>query len=463
MSVFSPWTRQIWKKPAALPATPASRPKRKEPDRRPAPVPKPIALATIKPECKPEREPETLTLPPAVNLPRELPKLVHSVVGQDANMNQLCAWFATPNYRAVVMWGASGVGKTMAAYSLSPHVVEFNALSTNIFAELHRSLRACSPVGRLVVLLNGVDEMPGSALADISKVMTLVNKSRSPINPLVITCAALHLVPECLKTDSLVLHFARLQPAAMRSLLSASVGVQNHDAVIAMANGDARQAILIATYNTSMLGGKDLAASPFQMVHAVMNTFKSSACSNRVLDDGMDVFRTKQPFYVNGKFQAPRKDLLKVIKPNFKVEPTSLESADDGFRTLFEDFEASIFVHYLVPRNQVGERPPRADADPQTKTGYLQRRVWPFEEDFVNLAPDLSDWYMLYHGRTLQQDVQTLALYELPSLVLKNIISRFRQKPREVMHVSDHTKIFHRKAWDPDESLKIYMERRRMN
>ena len=456
MSVFSPWTRQIWKKPAALPTQPASRPKRKEPDRRPAPVPKPIALPII----KPQNEPLTQIVPP--DKPQEIPKITHSVVGQDANMNKLCAWFAAPNYRAVVMWGASGVGKTMAAYSLSPHVVEFNALSTNIFTELLRSLRACSPLGRVVVLLNGVDEMQGSALAEISKVMALVNKSKSPINPLVITCAALHLVPDCLKTDSLVLHFARLQPAAMRGLLSASVGVQNHDAVIAMANGDARQAILIATYNTSMLGGKDLAASPFQMVYAIMDTFKSSACSNSIVDDGMDMFRAQQ-LYKDGKFKAPRKDPLKVIKPKFKVEPTSLESTNHGFRTLFEDFEASIFVHYLVPRNQAGEKPPDADADPKTKKSYLQRRVWPFEQNFVNLAPELSDWYLLFHGRTLQQDVQTLALYELPSLVLQNIISRFRQKPREVMHVSDHTKICHHKAWDPDESLKIYIERRRMN
>jgi hypothetical protein len=89
--------------------------------------------------------------------------------------------------------------------------------------------------------------------------------------------------------------------------------------------------------------------------------------------------------------------------------------------------------------------------------------VWPFEDDFVNLAPELSDWCVLYHGRTLQQDIQTLTMYELPSMILQNIISRCRLKPREVMHVSDHTKNFGRhQRWDPDDGLKTYIHRRQM-
>jgi hypothetical protein len=394
---------------------------------------------------------------------KEPPTTAHTVYGQDANMAQLRAWFAKPNYRAAVLWGASGVGKNMAAYSLSPHVVEFNALSTNVCAELYRSLRTCSPLGRIVVLLNGADDMPPAALLDIVKALEMCAKNA--INPLVITCTALHLLPNCLKTDSLVLHFARLQPAAMRALLScSSTGLQNYDHVITLANGDARQALLIAQYETSSLGSKDLSASPFQMVHALMNTAKKTARpALAFFHNGADL--TKQPLMVSGQFKAP------VNRPFVRAKPTyapgniidSDDTFKDKFKALLEDFEACIFAHYLVPRHAIGEQPPRDDAEPKTKLSYCQRRVWPFEADFVNLAPELSDWCVLFHGRTLQQDVQTLMMYELPSLILQSAISRCRLKPREVMHVSDHVKNFGRQRWDPDASLKTYISRRQMN
>lgn len=148
MNVFSPWTRQLWKTPAASTAPhTASRPKRKQPDRRPDGGPDRRVREPAKDLAnEPAKEPakylvEELRKEPVKEPAKEPAKdpakePLTTVYGQDANMTQLRAWFAKPNYRAAVLWGASGVGKNMAAYSLSPHIVEFNALSTNVCAEL---------------------------------------------------------------------------------------------------------------------------------------------------------------------------------------------------------------------------------------------------------------------------------------------------------------------------------------
>ena len=343
-------------------------------------------------------------------------------------MQRLLAWFNKPNYRLAVLWGVPGVGKTMAAYALSADVIEFSPMSTNVGKELTRALLTLSVFGKTVVLLDDVDTMSKEAHAGIER--ALLSAGKSPINPLVVTCASLHLVPDCLKLNALVLHFARLQPVSICTLLNRAGFRENQSAIADLAYGDARQALILAENYTPALGKKDLCASPFQMVHAAMNRSKlPKPC--------------KPPLIVERLVWKESK-LTQVWEPTDAGWLRFEEGAD--FPKLYEDFEASIFAFYLV--------------SPAQKTAqHLKTGLWHFEQDFVDLAPELSDWRVMFEGLTLAQDVQSVAMHGVPALFLKMVMEKSRSRPSEVKEVSGHTAVFHRTRWDPHQSYTEFIKR----
>jgi hypothetical protein len=369
----------------------------------------------------------------------------HVVVGQNKNMAQLTAWFKSPQHPRVVLWGSTGTGKTMAAYQLPGNIVEFNPLSSHIYADLTRSLKAAATFGQLVVLLDDVDAMPSSVLADVVKAVNQLSKVQT--NPLVITCTSLHTLPPCLTKDSLVLHFARVQPAPMRELLarvatSLSLPSPKFDHIISLANGDVRQALSMLQHSAS--SPKDLAGSPFQMVLAAMNRRKPFFPPVQLVKEVQHCWTLP--------FKSPKLVRERVaMQPNMQCIPMEEEA---GYVNLYGEFEACIFAYYLVPRHAIVEQPGAKD--------YLSRRVWPFEQAFINCAPDLSTWRQLMDGASLAQDVQTVAMKELPSLMLDMIMSKARLNPREVKDTA-HTAIWHpRQKWDPCDDLVQRINRLRL-
>ena len=423
MSAFSPW-RAKWATKRKEPELPPSQPRRSKPTQ--------TVVRNIKTPELPQLTPQ-----PSPQLTPQPSKPAHTLVGQDANMHRLLAWMNKPNYRLAVLWGVSGVGKTLAARSLGADVIEFSPMSTNLGRELTRALLTCSVFGKTVVLLDDVDAMSKEAHAGIERALTSAGKA--PINPLVVTCATLHLVPDCLKLNALVLHFARLQPVSICTLLSRS-GFHEHQAVIAdLAYGDAQQALILAENYTPALGKKDLCASPFQMVHAAMHRSK--------------VPKVCKPLAIVEKLVWTKSKLTEVWEP---TDPGWLRFGEDaGFPKLYEDFEASIFAFYLVSRRPP-EQPPK---DPQKTLMYLKTRVWPFEQDFMELVPELSDWRVMFEGLTLAQDVQSVAMHGAPALFLKMVMDKSRDGPAEVKDVSGHTSVCHRTRWDPHQSYAEFIQR----
>jgi hypothetical protein len=410
MSAFSPW-RAKWATKRKEPELPPSQPRRSKPTPAIVKETKPLEL-------------------PSKPLPQPLPvaKPVHGLVGQDANMQRLLAWFNKPNYRLAVLWGVPGVGKTMAAYALSADVIEFSPMSTNVGKELTRALLTLSVFGKTVVLLDDVDTMSKEAHAGIER--ALLSAGRSPINPLVVTCASLHLLPDCLKLNALVLHFARLQPVSIYALLNRAGFRENQSAIADLAYGDARQALILAENYTPALGKKDLCASPFQMVHAAMNRSKLP--------------KPCKPPPIVERLSWKESKLTQVWEPTDAGWLRFEEGAD--FPKLYEDFEASIFAFYLVW--------------PAQKTAQLLKTgIWHFEQDFVDLAPELSDWRVMFEGLTLAQDVQSVAMHGVPALFLKMVMEKSRSRSAEVKEVSGHTAVFHRTRWDPHQSYAEFIKR----
>lgn len=428
---FSPFSRTAW----------LAHPQRSTPNKRkdqPLSLPRAKVPKTIQPRYDKPQPKEAPFIPkakedlavqlsvqpraePKVELPKPVAISRQTVVGQHKNMAQLKAWFESPKHRAVVLWGSTGTGKTMAAHELPGNIVEFNPLSCHIHADLTRSLTSCGAFGKLVVLLDDVDVMPSSVLADVISVMNQL--SALPINPLVITCTSLHTLPPCLTKNSLVLHFARVQPAPMRELLlSLATGpAANLEQIISLANGDVRQALSMLYHGSDT---KDLSGSPFQMVLAAMNRRpRVGPCVLLVKDP-------PQPWTL--PFKAPTLTRARVPMPLINTQGLPTVKNSD-FMNLFGEFEACIFAYYLVPRHTLVEKPGAKD--------YLARRVWPFEQAFIACAPDLSDWRWLMDGASLAQDVQTIAMKELPSLMLTLTMSNARLNPREVKDTA-HTALW---------------------
>lgn len=430
MSTFSPW-RAKWPK-RKEPEAPKSTPRRSKPILQ---TPRPVFSQPVQRPPQPVQLP--LQLPPQpLHDPLQPVKRPHGLVGQDANMQRLLAWFNKPNYRLAILWGVPGVGKTMAAYALGAQVIEFNPMSTHLGTELSRALLTCSVFGKTVVLLDDVDVMSKEAHAGIERALSSAGKSN--INSLVVTCATMHLVPDCLKLNALVLHFARLQPSAICTLL-ARTNCKNQAAVVELAFGDARQALILAENYTHALGKKDLCTSPFQMVHAAMNRSKfAHACKPPPVVEGL--------VSVNGKFKAVWE----------RTDPAWLTFGSESCSTkLYEDFEASIFAFYLVSRRPCEQPPP----DRSKTLTYLKNRVWPFEQDFMDLAPDLSDWRVMFEGLTLARDVQSVAMHGAPASFLKMVMEKSRDRPSEVKEASGHTAVFHRTRWDPHQSYSEFIQR----
>lgn len=443
MNPFSAFSRSAWlahpQKSARQALTPQKRKECDEPRAKPpstkvpkvkavkkAPVPAPVADPVAVPD---------VTVPEvAAQVPHTVPCKAeassHSkglVIGQNKNMAQLMSWFKSPQHRRVVLWGSTGTGKTMAAYQLPGNIVEFNPLSSHIQADLTRSLTAAPIFGRPVVLLDDVDAMPSAVLADVIQAINQLAKVQT--NPLVITCTSLHTLPPCLTKGSLVLHFARVQPAPMRELLlQISPHHPNLDHVISLANGDVRQALSLVRHSTA--SAKDLAGSPFQMVLAAMNRRKPLCAP-------IPLFIEVRQQHMTWPFKSP-----KLVRERVAMQPATKHvpmKEDPGYVNLYGEFEACIFAYYLVPRHAGRE-----------------------DTAFIECAPDLSDWRRLVDGSSLAQDVQTVAMKELPSLMLEIVMSKARLQPKEVKDTA-HTAVWRpSKKWDPWEDLAQSIHRLRL-
>lgn len=324
------------------------------------------------------------------------------LVGQESNVSKLRAWYTQHDRRIAILYGAPGTGKTAAARSLAPNVVEFTPASKDILEDLRRGLQASTLFGAVVIILDDVDGMSPDLVENVVKAYKAVGPRATC--SLVLTCSALYTLPHCLTADSLILHFTRLQPTAMFTLLrSVSPHAKNLDRIVQTANGDARQALLTLHNDTLGLGAKDDVGSPFKMVFAAIHHLPKQFCE------------------------------------------------------LFGDFHATVFAEYITPQSRAQARTQGLApvfADRREATRHLRLNVWPHEENFIHIAPMLSTWRVLMDSRTLQQDINTLEMHGVASFLLESAMRTMTRRPTEIKSLSrPHAAVFHPKKWSPTDDL----------
>ena len=257
------------------------------------------------------------------------PKSLSDVVGNPKAVSELRAWAESwdkgiPKYRAVVLIGTPGIGKTTAAEALANDmgwgILEMNASDQRTEADIRNvALRGAmsntfTDTGdflsvkegeRKLVVLDEADNLSGSAdRRGINAITELIKTTRQPVILIVNDFYGLSKKSSAVKTNTLQLSFLRPSAATMVKVLKkicASEGVTVSDEALKHiaenANGDMRAAVRdlesvaigkkeLLYSDTEQLSGRNVRSSMYDLMFTILR--KSDAMGSRSMIRDVD-------------------------------------------------------------------------------------------------------------------------------------------------------------------------------